>query len=239
MNIIQRMNEQETPREPTIQQEDTEEDRPKKMTRVKTKENLKFAQQSFMESLGFFAEIRKEAHTQSAQTIRPKTATIGDLHRPDAKEKLRRSSKKLRFAQGKLDIQDIVLFRYLKNDEKVKMFRSLGFILSKISKSKHLQVYNELEKDLIEKHDWSLYRQRKEVVCCITNKCFFILELRGSKLHAIMIDMTSFDNIFINQLHINQNKLCATFAVSIIMVLKLPDLTLTFANRTKTLIWIE
>lgn len=161
MDIITKMNEleTETPREEVVQSEEPEESKPK-MTRVKTKENLKFAQKSFMESLGFFAEIRKDAHSQSAQTIRPKTATIDHLHKADSKEKAQKNTRKLRFAKGKLDIQDLVLFKYLKNEEKVKMFRSLGFILSKTSKSKHLQIYNELEKDLTEKHDWSKHQQR-------------------------------------------------------------------------------
>ena len=160
MDIIQKMNELDSPREQAAQSEDIDETKSKTMTRVKTKENLKFAQQSFMESLGFFAEIRKDAHSQSAQTIRPKTATIESSHRADAKEKAQKSLRKLIFAQGKLDIQDLVLFRYLKNEEKIKMFRSLAFILSKTSKSKHLQIYNDLEQKVTEKHDWSKHQQR-------------------------------------------------------------------------------
>ena len=217
MDIITKMNEVETPREQAVQSEDPDETNLKGITRVKTKENLKFAQKSFMESLGFFAEIRKEAHSQSAQIIRPKTATIEHLHRPETKENSRKNSRKLRFSQGKLDIQDLVLFRYLKNEEKAKMFRSLGFMLTKTSKSKHLQIYNDLERELTEKHDWSKYQQRNNNVSSAWRiRLLQIIELKGNKLHAILIDMTTFDNIFINHLHINKNKLCANFSVALV-----------------------
>lgn len=162
MDIVTKMAEDETLRDETIPN-DTTEIRGARNTlkKVKTEENLKFAEKSFKDSLGFFANIRKENESQPNLKIRPNPSS--DLLRnsslkPQSTD--RKGAGRLRAEKGKLDIQDIVLFKYLTNEEKIKMFKGLSFITSKRSKSKHLSAYSELERELIDNHDWSNYRQR-------------------------------------------------------------------------------